>query len=101
MKEQKNKQETNRKSLWCLLFAAVVLCTAVSLLGDLAAWTVHLQGGVSFPVREAASIGIIGGADGPTAIFVTASTAPVWQTILKILLLIISILAWRHLNKRK
>lgn len=32
--------------------------------------------GVEFGVREAASIGIIGGADGPTAIYVTKSLAP-------------------------
>ncbi len=31
---------------------------------------------ISFGVREAASIGIIGGADGPTAIYVTKSLAP-------------------------
>ena len=32
--------------------------------------------GVEFGVKEAASIGIIGGADGPTAIYVTKSLAP-------------------------
>lgn len=32
--------------------------------------------GMGFGVKEAASIGIIGGADGPTAIFVTKSLAP-------------------------
>ena len=32
--------------------------------------------GVEFGVRDAASIGIIGGADGPTAIYVTKSLAP-------------------------
>ncbi len=32
--------------------------------------------GISFGVKEAASIGIIGGADGPTAIYVTKSLAP-------------------------
>jgi len=32
--------------------------------------------GVAFGVKEAASIGIIGGADGPTAIYVTKSLAP-------------------------
>ncbi len=32
--------------------------------------------GVNFGVKEAASIGIIGGADGPTAIYVTKSLAP-------------------------
>ncbi len=33
-------------------------------------------GGLSFTAQEAASIGIIGGADGPTAIFVTSRLAP-------------------------
>ncbi|MBQ2967828.1 MAG: sodium ion-translocating decarboxylase subunit beta [Clostridia bacterium] len=32
--------------------------------------------GIDFGVKEAASIGIIGGADGPTAIFVTSKLAP-------------------------
>ena len=32
--------------------------------------------GINFGVKEAASIGIIGGADGPTAIYVTKSLAP-------------------------
>ena len=33
-------------------------------------------GGLTFTAKEAASIGIIGGADGPTAIFVTTKLAP-------------------------
>ena len=32
--------------------------------------------GINFSLRDAASIGIIGGADGPTAIFVTSKLAP-------------------------
>ena len=32
--------------------------------------------GINFGVKEAASIGIIGGADGPTAIYVTKTLAP-------------------------
>lgn len=45
---------------------------------------------------EAASIGIIGGADGPTAIFVTGKPGaiPGWDVILVLLIFIGSIIAW-------
>ena len=44
------------------------------LLGD-AEWSTNLLG-ISFGVQQASSIGIIGGADGPTAILVTTKLAP-------------------------
>jgi len=55
----------NPKTL--LLGAAAQIGVFISLLGAMA---------LGFDLREAASIGIIGGADGPTAIYLTAKMAP-------------------------
>ena len=56
-----------------LLGAAAQFGIFTTLLGSLAL-AEYL--GFEFDIREAASIGIIGGADGPTAIFLTAKLAP-------------------------
>jgi hypothetical protein len=51
---------------------------------------------------EAASIGIIGGADGPTAIFVTSTAAgPDWDLILVSAIALLSFLAFLRLRKCK
>lgn len=58
---------------WRWLFAACAVYGGLRLLGGVA---VHfLATGVLTACTEAASIGIIGGADGPTAVFVTG---PAW-----------------------
>ncbi len=62
----------NPKSL--LLGAAAQLGIFIAFLGAL--WLGDSFESISFGVNEAASIGIIGGADGPTAIFVTSRLAP-------------------------
>ena len=49
---------------------------------------------------EAASIGIIGGADGPTAIFVTTS-GPDWDLICMAALLVIGVAGYWWLKHRK
>lgn len=56
-----------------LLGAAAQLGIFATLIGAVALNTVP---GISFTLKEAASIGIIGGADGPTAIFLTSKLAP-------------------------
>lgn len=58
-----------------LLGAAAQLGIFGTLLGALA-FTVWGVPGFDFTLREAASIAIIGGADGPTSIFVTSKLAP-------------------------
>ena len=64
----------------CLILA---IFSGFNLFTCMASWIIaHVFGGISFPVRKAATIGIIGGADGPTAVFVTAAGTPVWQTLL-------------------
>ena len=49
--------------------------------------------------NEAASIGIIGGADGPTAIFVTSSTN--WVSILGVIAVAIFVAVLIYRNKKK
>ena len=63
----------NPKSL--LLGAAAQLGIFVTFLGACAFSLMGIEG-VDFSFKEAASIGIIGGADGPTAIFLTSKLAP-------------------------
>ena len=62
----------NPKSI--ILGAAAQLGVFTTFLGALVLGAV--VPGINFGVNEAASIGIIGGADGPTAIYVTKSLAP-------------------------
>lgn len=63
----------NPKTL--LLGAAAQFGIFATLLGALALTAAGIPG-MEFTLREAASIAIIGGADGPTSIFVTAQLAP-------------------------
>lgn len=63
----------NPKTL--LLGAAAQFGIFGTLLGALAIGTLGIPG-LEFSMREAASIAIIGGADGPTSIFVTSRLAP-------------------------
>lgn len=84
---EKMKDYAYRKSPWRFAFAAMAVIGAVELLGYLAAWfAVNVLGGISFPVTEAATVGIIGGADGPTAVFVAASVGPVSELLWVLLL---------------
>ena len=62
----------NPKSI--ILGAAAQMGVFLTFLGALVLGA--LVPGINFGVNEAASIGIIGGADGPTAIYVTKSLAP-------------------------
>ncbi len=54
----------------------------------------------SFSPNFSASVGIIGGADGPTAIFVTGpSFYPDWDLLLMVLLMIVGIVGYFRLRK--
>ena len=59
----------------CLIIAAL---GGLELLGNLAAWAVAKYLTISAIRGESASVGIIGGADGPTAVFVTTSVGGHW-----------------------
>ena len=93
-----SKKKTGAKRIWRFVFAAMVLLAALQLLGFVACWLIgSVLGGISFSV-PAASVGIIGGADGPTAIFVTGMAKPDWQLILWIVLLVIGMTGLRKLR---
>ena len=64
---------SNPKSL--LLGAAAQMGVFAAFLGAIALNLIPIEG-IGFTAEQAASIGIIGGADGPTAIFVTTKLAP-------------------------
>ena len=55
---------------------------------------------LNFSVSESASVGIIGGADGPTAIFVTAAHGG-YRWLLWVLVLAMCLLGWWRLNHIK
>ena len=95
------KEFSYRKSPWRYLFAALAVYGGARALGGLWAlicyWILRAQ--LSFSSGEAAAIGIIGGADGPTAIFVTA---PLWaHYLVPLALMIVGILGFLRLRKCK
>ena len=100
--EKNNPERTGKRqgkgSPWRFLFAACAAYGAAELLGNLIAWLLYL--GMPDPLMtagEAASIGIIGGADGPTAIFVTT---PGWMHyITPCVLLAVGIWGFLRLSK--
>ena len=72
----------------------IMLLSGVSCIWNgLIPWAI---GGFSF--GEAGAIGIIGGADGPTAIFTTTKIAP--HVIYRIVIFILSSLAWLLLKHK-
>ena len=91
------KEFAYRKSPWRYLFAALAAYGGAKVIQGL--WLLYwvLQPYISVSRSEAASIGIIGGADGPTAIFVTA---PLWaHYLVPLALMIVGI--WGFLRLRK
>ena len=101
------KEYAYRKSPWRYLFGVVAVLSG----GWLILYAILQKFGMllntlswSFSPNETASIGIIGGSDGPTAIFVTGATTygmPDWDVILVMAILLGSILAYTRLRKCK
>ena len=100
------KEYAYRKSPWRFLFGAAALLSG----GWMILYVILQRFGMllstlqwNFSPGEAASIGIIGGADGPTSIFVTGvtSTGPDWDLILMAAICILSILAYLRLRRCK
>lgn len=89
-----------KKKLCYLLFGACAVYGAFELLGLLITYLFlysHALGSVS--AMEASSIGIIGGADGPTSVFVT--TASQGSYLLPVLLLILGVGGILWLRRKK
>ena len=97
------KEFTYRKSPWRFVFAACAAYGAAELLGklfDLSLLWLYRMGFLDALLpSNMASVGIIGGADGPTAIFVT-SALPAWYHFLPPVLLI-ALGIWGFLRLRK
>ena len=90
------KEFAYRKSPWRYPFAVAAAFGAAKLLkllvGQILYWTMQI------PLRlESASIGVIGGADGPTAVFVTSS--PAMGHIAAVMLLIVGIWGFLRLSR--
>ena len=91
-----------KKGPWRFAFWLLSVYAAWRLLWSAAGWLIaHVIGGISFEVTKAATIGVIGGADGPTAVFVTASPGSGWELLLWGFLLAAGILGLRHFKKGK
>lgn len=97
------KEYTYRKSPWRFVFLACAVYGAAEVLPGLYVNLVYLVVSAFMRIRsvfmpqEAYSVGIIGGADGPTAIFVTA---PAWAHYLfPVAMLIVGILGYLRLRK--
>lgn len=86
------------KKLLKWICLALILAGGYELLGSVITWILSLAMTVrEISVGEAATIGIIGGADGPTAIFVTR---PAWTGyVLPVVCLLIGIVGFLKLRK--
>ena len=94
------KEFAYRKSPWRYLFAVMAAYGGAEILSGLLAWLYTMFAKLDLVLsNEAASIGIIGGADGPTAIFVTT---PGWMHYINpVLFLCIGIYGFLRLRKCK
>lgn len=92
------KEYAYTKSKWRWAALAGAVAAGVMLLFEgvtgLLVWLLN------FSVNESASIGIIGGADGPTAIFVTAAPRG-YDWLLWLLVLVMCAIGWWKLNHIK
>ncbi len=88
-----------RKSPWRYLFAAFAACGAAELLGQLLAWILifFMKGSAHF--GDSSAVGIIGGADGPTAIFVTATIDTFPTTLLAVVLFAAGVWGFLRLSR--
>lgn len=94
------KEYAYRKSPWRFVFLAMAVVSGGWLvLNRLLAWLCGWIIGAAFYPSKSASVGIIGGADGPTAVFVTAKSGFEWDIFLMFLLLIIGVVGFLCLRK--
>ena len=82
-------QKGSGKNPWRFLFLAIGIYGALKLLGGIWVKYLLLSSQTMISTSEAYSVGVIGGADGPTAVFVTT---PVWISyIFPVICLIVGI----------
>jgi len=70
------RQSERRRKLWRIIFIIAMVIAALALIADFGVelYIRYLMNNTS--LGEAASVGIIGGADGPTTVFVTTTAVP-------------------------
>ena len=90
------KEFAYRKSPWRFVFLAAAVVS-----GGWLAFYAGVQLILQTLVGEAGSVGIIGGADGPTAIFVTSAPRPDWDLIIMGAILIVGIVGFIRLGRCK
>ena len=61
------------KRLWYSVFGVLTVCGTVGLAGGVVSCIATCLAGASVTIGGSTTIGIIGGADGPTAVYVAAS----------------------------
>lgn len=91
------KEYAFRKSPWRFAFAALAVFGAWQLLGTVAGELFMLL----FPLVHSGSgsVGIIGGADGPTAVFLTTNVPQWYHRVIPVLLLSIGVLGFFRLRR--
>ena len=94
--QMKEYAYTKSKWRWAAL-AGMIVAAWKLIFQSLAGLIVCL---VNLSISESASLGIIGGADGPTAIFVTTTWTPA-DMIPWLILLIMGLIGWRMLSRMK
>lgn len=98
---QQMKEYTYRKSPWRFAFLALAVAAGLKIMSDILPavvgyWVLRMY---AYTKPEAASVGIIGGADGPTAIFITA---PEWTgPVLALALMVVGIAGYILLKRQK
>jgi len=90
----------NKKTF--LRFSCIILAvfSGFNLLSCLAAFLVgNVRGGISFNVTKASTIGMIGGADGPTAVFITSTPVRGWEPLIWLVLFCLAVYGFSRCRK--
>lgn len=97
--DKTGKENKSRKSPWRFGFLALALVGLWELVGGYLMMLI-LGIGASFPAK-ASSVGVIGGADGPTAIFVTSSVQSWFRYVLAAGMIVIGLVGFFRLRNPK
>lgn len=91
----------DKKKIWRLLCLVLIVWGAVKIFPGIFANIMFLWFNLkaNFSPNDAYSVGIIGGSDGPTAIFLTA---PAWvHYLIPVLAIVVGVLGYLKLRKQK
>lgn len=97
--DKNNKDNRGRKNPWRFGFLALALVGFWELAGGYILMLI-LRISTVLPMN-ASSVGVIGGADGPTAIFVTSSVQSWFQYVLAVLMIVAGIVGFLKLRNPK